>query len=107
MPQNYNGMGVAVADYDNDGFEDLYVTGFGATRFTATTATALSQMLRRGRAWEREAGAPAQDFLITTMTASSTYLSRVTWIGRSKPTAIAESRSPVIAPTAIPTITTA
>jgi enediyne biosynthesis protein E4 len=23
------GMGVAVADYDNDGFEDIYVTGFG------------------------------------------------------------------------------
>ena len=24
------GMGVAVGDYDNDGYEDLYVTGFGA-----------------------------------------------------------------------------
>jgi enediyne biosynthesis protein E4 len=23
------GMGIAVADYDNDGFEDIYVTGFG------------------------------------------------------------------------------
>ena len=27
--QNYYNMGVAVGDYDNDGFEDLYVTGFG------------------------------------------------------------------------------
>jgi hypothetical protein len=29
MPQNRYGMGVAVGDYDNDGFEDLYVTGYG------------------------------------------------------------------------------
>src|SRR5258708_33795235 len=27
-PQGYYNMGVAVGDYDNDGFEDLYVTGF-------------------------------------------------------------------------------
>ncbi len=30
MPQNRYGMGVAVGDYDNDGFEDLYVTNYGA-----------------------------------------------------------------------------
>src|SRR4051812_19442679 len=30
MPQNRYGMGVAVGDYDNDGFPDLYVTGYGA-----------------------------------------------------------------------------
>jgi hypothetical protein len=29
-PQNYYGMGVAVGDYDNDGFEDIYVTNFGS-----------------------------------------------------------------------------
>jgi len=29
VPQNHYDMGVAVGDYDNDGFEDMYVTGFG------------------------------------------------------------------------------
>jgi hypothetical protein len=29
MPQNRYGMGVAVGDFDNDGYEDLYVTGLG------------------------------------------------------------------------------
>jgi hypothetical protein len=29
MPQNRYGMGAAVGDYDNDGFEDLYVTNYG------------------------------------------------------------------------------
>jgi enediyne biosynthesis protein E4 len=29
MPQNQYGMGVAAGDYDNDGFDDLYVTNYG------------------------------------------------------------------------------
>jgi enediyne biosynthesis protein E4 len=29
VPQNRYGMGVAVGDYDNDGYEDIYVTSFG------------------------------------------------------------------------------
>jgi hypothetical protein len=43
------GMGVAIADYDNDGFEDIYVTGYGSNHlyhnngnctFTDVTASA-------------------------------------------------------------------
>src|SRR5258708_16185128 len=30
MPQNYYAMGVAVGDYDNDGFQDIYVTGYSS-----------------------------------------------------------------------------
>jgi enediyne biosynthesis protein E4 len=30
MPQNAYGMGVAIGDYDNDGFADLYVTNYGS-----------------------------------------------------------------------------
>jgi len=29
MPQNHYDMGIAIGDYDNDGFEDIYVTGYG------------------------------------------------------------------------------
>jgi enediyne biosynthesis protein E4 len=29
VPQGYYSMGIAVGDYDNDGLEDVYVTGFG------------------------------------------------------------------------------
>ena len=29
MPRNHYGMGAAVGDYDNDGFQDLYLTGYG------------------------------------------------------------------------------
>jgi len=38
------GMGVAVGDYDNDGYEDLYVTAYAATGSTITMETAPLQM---------------------------------------------------------------
>jgi len=38
------GLGVAAADYDNDGFVDLYFTNLGPNACTGTTATAPSPM---------------------------------------------------------------
>src|SRR5437868_796150 len=61
MPQNFYGMGVAVGDYDNDGFEDLYVTGFGGNTLyhnngngTFTDVTARAGVA--GGGWSASAG---------------------------------------------------
>ncbi len=61
MPQNRYGMGVAVGDYDNDGFEDIYVTGYGGNTLyhnngngTFTDVTARSGVAAAG--WSTSAG---------------------------------------------------
>jgi hypothetical protein len=61
MPQNRYGMGVAVADYDNDGHPDLYVTGYGGNtlyrnsgRGTFEDATARAGVAAGG--WSTSAG---------------------------------------------------
>ena len=61
MPQNRYGMGVAVGDYDNDGLEDLYVTGYGGNTLyhnngngTFTDVTTLAGVGAGG--WSASAG---------------------------------------------------
>ena len=61
MPQNRYGMGVAVGDYDNDGFEDIYVTGLGGNTLyhnngngTFTDVTAKAGVAAAG--WSTSAG---------------------------------------------------
>ena len=59
MPQNRYGMGVAVGDYDNDGFADLYVTNYGGNTLyrnsgDGTFADVTAQRWRRRRRMERE-----------------------------------------------------
>jgi enediyne biosynthesis protein E4 len=61
MPQNHYDMGIAVGDYDNDGFEDIYVTGFGGNTLyhnngngTFTDVTKSAGVA--GGAWSASAG---------------------------------------------------
>jgi hypothetical protein len=61
MPQNAYGMGVAVGDYDNDGWADLYVTNFGPNTLyhnngngTFTDVTARARVAAGG--WSTSAG---------------------------------------------------
>jgi len=61
MPQGYYSMGVAVGDYDNDGSEDVYVTGYGGNILyhnngdgTFTDVTAKAGV--RGGDWSASAG---------------------------------------------------
>lgn len=61
MPQNQYGMGAATGDYDNDGFEDLYVTNYGSNTLyrnagngTFTDVTARAGVAAGG--WSASAG---------------------------------------------------
>ena len=65
------GMGVAVGDYDNDGFDDIFITALGQISST-TTATAPSLTSRRLPACSGPANSqPAPPGWITTATANS------------------------------------
>jgi enediyne biosynthesis protein E4 len=59
--QNQYGMGVAVGDYDNDGFEDLYVTNYGSNTLyrnngDGTFADVTSRAGVGAGAWSASAG---------------------------------------------------
>jgi len=61
MPQNQYGMGAAVGDYDNDGFEDLYVTNWGRNTLyrnngDGTFADVTDQAGVAGGGWSASAG---------------------------------------------------
>jgi hypothetical protein len=61
MPQNHYGMGVAVGDYDNDGFEDIYVTNYdGNTLYHNNGDSTFTDVTKRagvgGGGWSASAG---------------------------------------------------
>ncbi len=78
MPQNHYDMGVAVGDYDNDGFEDLYITGFGGNTLYHNNGNGTFTDVTRAPEQRPVAGARAPDFSTTTTTANSTCSSPAT-----------------------------
>ena len=95
MPQNRYGMGVAVGDYDNDGFADLYVTGYGGnTLYRNNGDGTFTRRHRKGRSRRRRLERERRASSTATTTASSTSSSPATWSGRSRTTATAARRKP-------------
>jgi hypothetical protein len=64
------GMGVAVADFDNDGRLDLYTTGYGGNVLYHNLVTANSKTSPGKRACSAVASAPARPGRTTTATAT-------------------------------------
>lgn len=108
LPHEYYSMGVAVGDYDNDGFEDLYVTGYGGNILyhnnrDGTFADVTEKAGVKGGGWSSSAG-----FFDYDNDGSLTYLSRATSTGRLRRIASVEKDHPMaFVPTATRIITTA
>jgi len=67
-------MGVAAADYDGDGWVDLYVTSYGRNILYRNNGNATFTDVTEKAGTARRVGPPARFGLTTTMTASWTCL---------------------------------
>ena len=85
------GLGVAAADYDNDGDTDIYITASAPIACSATRAAASSPTSPRAPASAIPGSRRAPPGSTTTATARSTCSSPTTCSGRSRPTCPARS----------------
>jgi hypothetical protein len=77
-------MGVAAADYDNDGFVDLFVTGYKADRLYHNNGDGTFSDVTSKLPESTMAGPPVPAGSTTIATAVSICSSRATWIGTLK-----------------------
>ena len=67
------GLGVAVGDFDNDGFDDIFITALGQSRLFHNNGNGtFSDVTELPDCGDRANSAPAPPGSITTATASST-----------------------------------
>ena len=84
IPGGQYGMGVAVGDYDNDGFADLYVTGYDANTLYHNDGHGRFDDVDSGERASRGAdGGCRRSSSISTTTDGSICSSHATWTGAS------------------------
>ncbi len=81
------GQGVCVGDYDNDGWEDLYITYYGKNRLYHNQTRSLHRSRRESPASRDQArrGARVARSSTTTATAASIWSWRIMWISIWQP----------------------